>query len=74
MLDVEKLALEAGCDKLEHLTKGDREFLDRFAAIVLEAAAVQCDSKGHKWSGAPAHAFFELAAEIRAMKTGEGNE
>jgi hypothetical protein len=84
MLDVEKLALEAGCDKLEHLTKGDREFLDRFADLVLEAAAVQCEDE-HVGQGvnddcenngdrAYNLALRHAAAAIRAMKQGESNE
>jgi len=34
----------------------------------LEATAAASDSRGHHWSGAPAHAFFELAETLRAMK------
>jgi hypothetical protein len=81
MIDVEKLALEAGCDKLEHLTKGDREFLDRFAALVLEAAAVQCEETdrvtfvfaGQTYDDAGG-SLYAAAAAIRAMKPGESNE
>lgn len=31
-----------------------------------EAIAKLVDSVGHNWSGAPAHAFFDLADNIRA--------
>jgi len=89
MIDVEKLAMEAGCDKLEHLTKEDREFLDRFAALVLEAAALECDvaaarsaeshakAKTIKASdiyGAAESRAIWLSSAIRAMKPGESNE
>lgn len=33
----------------------------------LEEAAQKTDSCGHHWAGAPAHAFFDLAAAIRSL-------
>jgi hypothetical protein len=85
MIDVEKLAMEAGCDKLEHLTKEDREFLDRFSALVLEAAAVQCEieADGFKQCQPESHdgrydwkedGARDCADAIRAIKPGESNE
>ena len=34
----------------------------------LEEAAIDAERYGHVWSGEPAHAFFELAEDIRSMK------
>lgn len=36
-------------------------------AEALEEAAERADSIGHHWSGGPAHAFFGLASDYRAM-------
>jgi len=37
-------------------------------AAALEEAADICDKEGHLWLDAPAHAFFELAEQIRSLK------
>ena len=37
-------------------------------AAGLEDAADICGKEGHLWLGAPAHAFFELAEQIRSLK------
>ena len=72
MLDVEKLALEAGgvnmlCDGFDDAaTVFEPAQLHRFAALVLEAAAVQCEDES--WEGR------RHADAIRAMKQGESNE
>ena len=34
----------------------------------LEEAAIDAESNGHLWSGAPAQAFFKLAEKIRSLK------
>lgn len=34
----------------------------------LEEAAIDAERYGHVWSGEPAHAFFELAEDIRSLK------
>jgi hypothetical protein len=82
VIDVEKLAREAGIvtDGLS-FARGQIDDLSRFAAIVLEAAAVQCEkarpSGGRVWSTEQAAVFEALthvAQHIRSMKPGEGND
>ena len=82
-IDVEKLALEAGGTKERDEVFGPHyvmsvDALERFAALVLEAAAVQCDTKHEIRSGdgfaREASTALALAKEIRAMKQGESNE
>lgn len=77
-VDIKKLAREAGVlEPIELLESNQwrqdtlRE-LSLFAALLLEKAAQKADSYGHQWSGAPAHAFFELANDIRQMAAGMG--
>jgi hypothetical protein len=86
-IDVEKLALEAGFKerngqiRVQHSNGSfvviDEE-LSRFAALVLEAAAVQCDGVYYQHIGPKfgevRYGVSECAKAIRAMKPGESNE
>jgi hypothetical protein len=78
-IDVEKLALEAGIvtDGLS-FARGQIDDLSRFAALVLEAAAVQCEDMAcvavGQWRMNTAMDCDRCADAIRAMKPGESNE
>ena len=89
-IDVEKLALEAGFKvrhgfvRVQHSNGSfvvvDEE-LSHFAAIVLEAAAVQCEEvdrvtfvfAGQTYDDAGG-SLYAAAAAIRSMKPGESHE
>jgi uncharacterized phosphosugar-binding protein len=85
-IDVEKLAREAGAsvvgDTDPQCWSGSIAFdgadLSRFAALVLEAAAVQCEDMAFVAAGKErmntAADCDRCADAIRAMKPGESNE
>jgi hypothetical protein len=93
-IDVEKLALEAGLpaatakkfrrargQEMTDAEKKEWAQVERFAALVLEAAALQCEEtdrvtfvfagQTHDDAGG---SLYSAAAAIRAMKPGESNE
>jgi len=91
MLDVEKLALDAGLpaaiakkfrrDRGQEMTEPEKEYwanVERFAALVLEAAAVECDAVYYRNIGPQfgdvRYGIAECAKAIRSMKPGESNE
>jgi hypothetical protein len=92
-IDFEGLALEAGLpaatarkfrrDRGQEMTTPEKAYwakVERFAALVLEAAAVQCEETdrvtfvfgGQTYDDAGG-SLYAAAAAIRAMKPGESN-
>lgn len=53
----------------EQVRKADVEGYERGRKTGLGLAAVELDSAGHHWSGAPARALFELASKMRKEMT-----
>jgi hypothetical protein len=81
-IDVEKLAREAGGTKERDEVFGPHyvmgvDALQRFAALVLEAAAVQCDGVYYQHIGPQfgevRYGIAECAKAIRAMNPGESH-
>jgi hypothetical protein len=83
-IDIAKLAFDASKDHpefpddAEAPTGDELAVFERFAALVLEAAAVQCDGVYYQHigpkSGEVRYGVAECAKAIRAMKPGESNE
>ena len=81
MIDLEKMVREAGLHRNDHTSTQRVEAAKAFAALVLEAAAVQCESERVDYESTQDRAdeAYNMATShcadaIRAMKPGESDE